>query len=551
MLENINLEVRKMDKVCFFIVFCLINVISVSAQPAEPVEGVPIRVYSCVLNSRATTIEPGTRFEMFINYENCSREPIAAGEVMLNCPEGVSLITNEGSQLVENVAPHGTVGKNYVITVSRMCDKYILPFEVWISNSDERLVKCYTIQLRMGQSANTTMKVNKDVSVDDDSRVKNDKAKSPDNPAKETIEETVPAIVETKGEARYIVTASSLNVRAASSPSSTIIGSVKRGDTVTVISSHGDWAEMNYKRGKGFVSSKYIRKVETISIPKMSSEVIAPPVLEEKNINQETSQSTVRQNQVYRKKRNENKESFWKKAAYEVKISAILGGGVTFPVGDFAKGNANYKRGTLECGLFSNTVNGSAGVGFNVNGMRALMFFNEHIALLTEISFFYNSLNRDTRDYFSEMRNDAKDYYDEVKLKLPKYINFPFIIGAHLRIGDFFVESGLGVNMSAIDVTYYSLSMKNKNDYSSYGQSIGYKGTNTTTFTYKVGVGMYFTESISLNFEYYSLGKLHIKGNAWSNIEGVGRQSTELTYDDIHQQLLALRLCFYFSSRKH
>lgn len=540
-----------MRKNYLFVILLLLLTSPVVAQPAEPVEGVPIRVYSCVLNSRATTIEPGTRFEMFINYENCSREPIAAGEVMLNCPEGVSLITNEGSQLVENVAPHGTVGKNYVITVSRMCDRYILPFEVWISNSDERLVKCYTIQLRMGQSANTTMKVNKDVSVDDDSKVKNDKAKSPDNPAKETIEESFPAIVESKAESKYIVTASSLNVRAASSPSSTIIGSVKRGDTVTVISSHGDWAEMNYKRGRGFVSNKYIRKVETISFPKMSSEVIAPPVLEEKNINQEASQITVRQNQVYRKKRNENKESFWKKSAYEVKISAILGGGVTFPVGDFAKGNANYKRGTLECGLFSNTVNGSAGIGFNINGFRALMFFNEHIALLEEISFFYNSLNKDTRDYFSDMRNEAKDYYDEVKLKLPKYINFPLILGAHLRIGDFFVESGLGFNITAIDVTYFGLSMKNKGDNSSYGQSIGYKGTNTFTFAYKVGVGMYFTEYVSLNLEYYSLGNLHIKGNSGSNMEGVGRQSTEFTFDDIHQQLLALRLCFYFSSRKH
>lgn len=258
---------------------------SVMAQPAEPVEGIPLRVYSCVLNSRATTIEPGTRFEMFINYENCSREPIAAGEVMLNCPEGVSLITNEGSQLVESVAPHGTVGKNYVMAVSRMCDKYILPFEVWISNREGRLVKCYTIQLRMGQSANTSLKANIVDAVS--CTEKNLKDGEKDNHQNSTISYlTEPGYTSQqtdgfRGKDRCVVTASRLNVRKNASASANVIGTVIAGDTLFVLACENGWCKIKKKEVEGFVSEKYVKKICDYGIDLITQEVYDTPAIEQ------------------------------------------------------------------------------------------------------------------------------------------------------------------------------------------------------------------------------------------------------------------------------
>ena len=61
--------------------------------------------------------------------------------------------------------------------------------------------------------------------------------------------------------ATYTVTANSLNVRnAPNTTGSTVIGSLKRGQQVSVSSVTGGWAKINYNGKTGYVSVKYLQK---------------------------------------------------------------------------------------------------------------------------------------------------------------------------------------------------------------------------------------------------------------------------------------------------
>lgn len=51
---------------------------------------------------------------------------------------------------------------------------------------------------------------------------------------------------------------STLNVRIASNSSSNIVGSLKKGETVNIVGTYGDWYKVQYNSSYGYVSSKYI-----------------------------------------------------------------------------------------------------------------------------------------------------------------------------------------------------------------------------------------------------------------------------------------------------
>ena len=61
--------------------------------------------------------------------------------------------------------------------------------------------------------------------------------------------------------APYRVTAPLLNVRKAASAESGVIGGLAKGDTVTVRSLKKSWAEIDFKKGIGYVSRKYIEPI--------------------------------------------------------------------------------------------------------------------------------------------------------------------------------------------------------------------------------------------------------------------------------------------------
>jgi hypothetical protein len=62
--------------------------------------------------------------------------------------------------------------------------------------------------------------------------------------------------------APYRVTAPYLNVRKAASPESAVIGGLSKGDTINVRTMKKSWAEIDFKKGIGYVSKKYIEPIE-------------------------------------------------------------------------------------------------------------------------------------------------------------------------------------------------------------------------------------------------------------------------------------------------
>ncbi|WKB36229.1 SH3 domain-containing protein [Terrilactibacillus sp. S3-3] len=61
------------------------------------------------------------------------------------------------------------------------------------------------------------------------------------------------------------VTADYLNVRSSSSTSSTILGSLKKGSSVSVVGTSGNWLKIKYKSGYAYVSASYVKKAAASS----------------------------------------------------------------------------------------------------------------------------------------------------------------------------------------------------------------------------------------------------------------------------------------------
>lgn len=62
---------------------------------------------------------------------------------------------------------------------------------------------------------------------------------------------------------QYEVTATKLNVRSEAKSNGTVVGSVTKGEVLTVNNITGSWAEIKYKGRKGYVSSQYLKAKST------------------------------------------------------------------------------------------------------------------------------------------------------------------------------------------------------------------------------------------------------------------------------------------------
>lgn len=73
-----------------------------------------------------------------------------------------------------------------------------------------------------------------------------------------SLAQTVPAY--------YTVTSTRLNVRKQPSAESTVIGGLSKGDTINVRTMKKSWAEIDFKKGIGYVSKSYIEPIQITSI---------------------------------------------------------------------------------------------------------------------------------------------------------------------------------------------------------------------------------------------------------------------------------------------
>ena len=66
-----------------------------------------------------------------------------------------------------------------------------------------------------------------------------------------------------KGTTMYVVNTDELNIRASSKSSSTILGTLKKGDEVNVIGTSGKWVKITYKDGTAWVYASYVSKFKS------------------------------------------------------------------------------------------------------------------------------------------------------------------------------------------------------------------------------------------------------------------------------------------------
>jgi uncharacterized protein YgiM (DUF1202 family) len=74
-------------------------------------------------------------------------------------------------------------------------------------------------------------------------------------------------------------TGSSLNVRASSSTSSAVVGTLKNGDSVKIIEQQGSWYKISYGSSYGYVYSQYIKDTSNNILPEQNN---TPSVVSQK-----------------------------------------------------------------------------------------------------------------------------------------------------------------------------------------------------------------------------------------------------------------------------
>jgi SH3 domain protein len=73
--------------------------------------------------------------------------------------------------------------------------------------------------------------------------------------------------VTAKGSVNISSSSSTLNVRSSGSSSSSVIGSLKKGESVNIVGKSGDWYKIQYNSSYGYVNSKYINVNSTNTAP--------------------------------------------------------------------------------------------------------------------------------------------------------------------------------------------------------------------------------------------------------------------------------------------
>lgn len=95
----------------------------------------------------------------------------------------------------------------------------------------------------------------------------------------------VSALAETNYKVSYT---SRLNVRKSPSAKGSLLGSLKKGEEITVISINNGWAKIEYGKSIGYVSAKYLQELpkQTIEEPqKVEEEEVLPEEIIPENYN--------------------------------------------------------------------------------------------------------------------------------------------------------------------------------------------------------------------------------------------------------------------------
>ena len=181
-----------------------------------------------------------------------------------------------------------------------------------------------------------------------------------------------------------------------------------------------------------------------------------------------------------------------------------LGGAI--PTGDFADGDETG------FGLVSEDfTEGGAGMGFTAGLKFKFNTGLKGLGVVLSLDGIYNGLNSDVRDVFEDMENEYEEDYNDVKLRTPKYINVPLMVGANYTYDikpqfGIYGEAGLGVDFRYI--TNLELEVKD----SGYKASITDEYDPTFTFAYQLGAGVEINHKLTVGVNFYNLGSGKVSG---------------------------------------
>lgn len=218
----------------------------------------------------------------------------------------------------------------------------------------------------------------------------------------------------------------------------------------------------------------------------------------------------------------------------QTNFTLFLGG--SMPTGEFAE--SDMDRG--ECVLFENEKGGGAGTGFNI-GLQ--WNFNiqsvQGLSILFSIDGIMNPVNSDIKDSFEEVADDADDEGAEFNYTLPKYLNFPVMVGASYRYGlnqniSLYGEAAMGLAFRKItNLSFheeYELTRYDDN-YNPYRVDVERDETFeydfSTSFAYRFGAGFIINNKYNIGVSLWNLGASKVKGTIRGEEKINGERDTD------------------------
>lgn len=207
----------------------------------------------------------------------------------------------------------------------------------------------------------------------------------------------------------------------------------------------------------------------------------------------------------------------------QTNFTLFLGG--SMPTGEFAESDMDRE----EWVLLSNKKGGGAGTGFNI-GLQ--WNFNiqsvQGLSILFSIDGIMNPVNSDVKDYLEDIADD--DEGAEFNYTLPKYLNFPVMVGARYSYGlnqniSLYGEAAMGLAFRKI--TNLSIHEEFTEAGKDYEYDETYEYDFSTSFAYRFGAGFIINNKYNIGVSLWNLGASKVKGTMRGEEKYDGERDTE------------------------
>ncbi|MBR1834793.1 MAG: hypothetical protein IJ785_04730 [Bacteroidales bacterium] len=203
--------------------------------------------------------------------------------------------------------------------------------------------------------------------------------------------------------------------------------------------------------------------------------------------------------------------------------------GGSFPIGDFAK--MEYDKNTLgtDCALFDDkTFCGAASSGLSLGSTVLFPLQFERLSFAVSLDLHYNPLNSNAKSYLTQVsymidagcrqeiaNGGGSSITSSCSLDWSgAYYNIPILVGLRYTLPfqngmSAFAEGNIGYNLRILSPIRFTerISCLYRGQYISFKMKETLSYATKGTVTFRMGVGICFTEKLSLSAFYYYLGK--------------------------------------------